>query len=128
MDTTIDHHVNHALKINYNIVNGEIQFEDFVKDLDKIIYGPQYNDSYNILIDIREANFIDFSKKVFIFVDYIQNNARYFNMNRKCSFITTKPLDVVHATLLIEKLHKIGFQIKFKIFSTEEAALEWIVV
>ncbi len=128
MDPVFEHRANHDLKINYNIIKGDFKFEDFVKDLDKVVHSPDYIDSYNILVDIREANFTDFKKKSSILVNYFQETVSLFNMNRKCSFITTKPLEVVHATLLIERLRKLGIQIKFQIFSTEEAAIGWMSV
>ncbi len=126
MNPIFDHRADHDLKINYNIIKGDFTIEDFVKNLDKLVLNPEYIDSHNILVDIREADFIDFRKNMSILLDFFQDTANFLNMNRKCSFVTTKPLDVVHATLLIKKLRKIGIQIKFQIFSSEEAALNWM--
>lgn len=128
MDPIFEHRANHDLEVNYYIIKGDFKFEDLVKNLDRVVRNPDYNDYYNILFDIREANFTDFMKKNSIIVDYFHETVSSFNMNRKCSFLTTKPLDVVYATLLIEKLQKIGIKIKFQIFSSEEAALNWMSV
>jgi hypothetical protein len=128
MNPIFEHRANHDLKVNYNIIKGDFKFEDFVVNLDKVVHNPTYIDSYNILVDIREANFTDFMKKSSILVHYFQETVSLFNMNRKCAFVTIKPIDVVHATLLIERLKRIGIQIKFQIFSSEEAALKWIAI
>ena len=126
MNPIIHHRADHDLKINFNTLEGEFSFEELVSKINKIVFQPEYIDSYNILIDIREANFINFHEKVSLLIDYFVKNSSFFNMNRKCSFITTKPQDVVHATLMIDKIKKTGVQLKFDVFSTEEAALNWM--
>lgn len=126
MNPIIHHRADHDLKINFNIVEGEFKFEDLVSKIDEIIFHPEYIDAYNILIDISEASFIDFLENVSLLIDYFNKNSSLFNMNRKCSFITTKPQDVVHATLMIDKIKKTGVQLNFEVFSTEKAALYWM--
>ena len=126
MNPIIHHRANHDLKINFNILEGEFTFEDLLSKVNKIVFQHGYIDAYNILIDIRKANFIDFLENLSLLIDYFNKNSSFFNMNRKCSFITTKPQDVVHATLMIDKIKKTGVQLKFDIFSTEEAALNWM--
>ena len=128
MDPIFEHRADHDLKVNYNIIKGDFKFEDFIFYIEKVVHSPGYVDTYNILVDIREANFIDFKKNSSILVDYFSGTIKLFNMNRKCAFITSKPMDVVYATLLIEKLQKIGIQIKFQIFSSAEAALIWMSI
>ncbi|HPE75813.1 MAG TPA: hypothetical protein P5210_03730 [Draconibacterium sp.] len=128
MDSIFEHRGDHDLKVNFNVIKGDFKFEDFLKNFDEVVHNPEYNDSYNILVDIREANFIDFTDNVSVLVDYFHETVSFFNMNCKFSFITTKPLDVVYATLLIEKLRKIGIRITFQIFSSEKAALNWMTV
>ena len=128
MKPTFDHYADHDLKINYNVIKGDFKFEDFVKKLDKVVRNPDYNVSYNILIDIREANFINFMKKSSILIDYFQDKLSFLNMNRKCAFLTSKPIDIAHATLIIEKFRIVGFPIKFEIFSSEGIALSWLSV
>jgi hypothetical protein len=128
MDPIFEHRADHDLKVNYNIIKGDLKFEDFVVNLNKVVHSPAYIDTYNILVDIREANFIDFKKNSSILLDYFSGTTTLFNMNRKCAFITSKPMDVVYATLLIEKLQKIGIQIKFQIFSSTEAGLIWMSI
>ena len=126
MNPIIHHRANHDLKINFNILDGEFTFEDLLSKVNKIVFHSEYIDAYNILIDIREANFTDFHENVSLLIDYFVKNSSFFNMNRKCSFITTKPQDVVHATLMINKIQETGVEMKFKIFSSEEAALQWM--
>ena len=128
MKPIFDHRANHDLKINYNTIKGDFIFEDFVKNLDEVVHNPEYIDSYNILVDIREVNFVDFMKNLSILIDYIQDKLSFFNMNRKCSFITIKPLDVVYATLMIKRLQSIGIKMKFQVFYSEAAALSWMSI
>ncbi len=128
MNLILNHKANHNHRINYNIIKGDFKFEDLVKKLDDVLFNPEYNDSYNICIDITEINFIDSRKNISILVDYFKANKGFFNLNRKCSFITTKPSDVVIATLMIEKLKKPDIKMEFRIFSTQEAATLWMLL
>jgi hypothetical protein len=128
MDPVFEHRANHDLRINFNISKGDITFMEFVKNLDRVVHHPAYIDTYNILIDIREANFIDFAKNNSVLVDFIDETISTFNMKRKCAIVTTNPTDVVHATMLIKRFQKMGIRFAFYIFSSEEAALDWLLV
>ena len=79
MDPIFEHRADHDLKVNYNIIKGDFNFEDFVVNLDKVVHSPAYIDKYNILVDIREANFTDFKKNSFILVDYFNGTISLFN-------------------------------------------------
>lgn len=126
MNAKFEYHVNHPKKLNHQILRGEIYLSELIQHRREIVYSQDYNDTYNILMDIREATFMDFREKFPHFMDFVKEIGQFRNMNRKCAFITKNPEHVAYSEIVKLKLKLAEVKIDIEIFSTEEAALDWI--
>lgn len=126
MSTNYEYRVDPFLKINYEKIIGEVSILDIIKLKKEIVYSDDYQENYNLIVDIREATFTDFIQNIPQFTEFIIEISKFRNMNRKCAFLTTKPVDVVNSELVKLNLDKLNIGIKMEIFSTENAALEWL--
>jgi ATP sulfurylase len=78
-------------------------------------------------MDIREATFMDFREKFSQFMDFVKEIKQFRNLNRKCAFITKNPEHVAYSEIVRFKLKAADVIVDIEIFSTEEAALNWIM-
>ncbi len=126
MKPTIEYRVNHELKINQDIIKGRFTLEEILQHRWTELKKADYNDSYNMLVDIREAELIDFLQRMEEFVSFVKEVSIDKNMKRKCAFLTSKPIDVVLAEVSKLYLKNLDTGIKIETFSTEEAAIDWL--
>ena len=125
MERFLKYRFDHKNKLIIETYRGEIELEHFIEYEKEKTNDPEYNDSYSLFIDIRDAIFkySDVEKK--IFYKTILDIASKINMNRKCAFLTTNPSEV--ASSILFKLRAMKFtSLKVEIFSTEVAALSWL--
>lgn len=126
METNFEFLVNHHLEVVFHIFKGEITTEQILKHLNGVIFSPEHRDDYNILIDIRDATLVDFIEKLDEFAFLLQSITGKINMDRSCAFLTDKPEHVAYSTLFIFKLEDQRTGMRFSIFSTYQAALNWL--
>jgi hypothetical protein len=107
------------------ILKGEITLKDLVECQSKMINNPEFSDSYYTLLDIRGAvfNFTKFDK--IRFSVFLRDIATNFNLDRKCAIVTNSPEEVV-SSIIFQKVMRAVSPLKIKIFSTIEAALEYL--
>jgi hypothetical protein len=103
---------------------GKTSVEDAIKmkkdELSDILYDPDYN----IIVDIREfETSIDatISKSISNFYDFL----KVLDIKSKVALLTTKPHQVVFSEIL-KRLSKDSSKIEIAIFSSPEAAIEFI--
>jgi len=122
----IQYRIDHTEKIIYERFKGKISQEDFINHQESILKDSEYNPSYHTLSDIRDASYT-FSEEI---KSEIFSQMRSLLKNKKskgkCAFITHKPFEVVD-TLTFSDEMKNSTPVEYKTFSTEEAALEWLV-
>lgn len=117
----------HYLQINHEILFGEITIEEIIVHRWKIMNEPGYNDNYKILVDIRSATFVNFLDDLPKFINYVKKASKLFNLNRKCAFVTSSPEQVAFVEILISHLYEIENHYIINVFSTESAALNWLL-
>lgn len=117
----------HYLQINHEIISGEITIQDIIAHRSKIMNDSVYRDDYKILVDVREATFVNFLADLPQFIGYIKKAAKQFNLCRKCAFITSGPEHVAFAEILKSHLAEMENHYIIKVFSTEAAALNWLL-
>ncbi len=119
--------VHHYLKINHETLSGEITVDEIVTHRWNMMTSPGYRDDYKMLVDVRNASFFNFIDDLPVFVDFAKKASACFNLNRKCAFITSKPEHVAYAEILKLGLSKIENCYIIDTFSTETAAINWLL-
>jgi hypothetical protein len=125
MEGILKYRFDHEHKLVIETYRGTIELMQFIEYEKEKTNNPEYDDSYSIFIDIRDAifKFSDEEKK--LFYETILDIASTMNMNRKCAFLTTNPSEVASSVLFkLRATHLTSMRVE--IFSTEEAALNWL--
>ena len=96
----LENHINHELKINYNILIGAVDLNMLLEYLENLVESSEYKDNYNILVDIREAEMPDFLARMDEFINFFKASSGAINWSRKCAILTSKVDNVVISELL----------------------------
>ena len=91
----------------------------------KILTDSDYNDSYSIFSDIRGAIFKLSDIEIKTIYKLLKKATSKNSIYQKCAFITTNPNDVVNSELINISMKKFS-PINIQIFSTKEAACQWL--
>ena len=119
--------IHHYLQINHEILCGDITVDELIEHRWKIMTETGYHNDYKILIDVRKATFVNFLNDIPWLMEYAKKASKYFNLNRKCAFITSSPEHVAYAELLKSHLVEMENHYIINVFSTESAALNWLL-
>lgn len=119
--------VHHHLKINHEIISGDITLKELIEHRWKFMVQEGFKDYYKILVDIRDANFIDFMDEFPVFINYAKRASACFNLRRKCAFLTSKPEHVAYTEIMKSGLVDIENSYIIEVFSTETAAINWLL-
>lgn len=125
MEKILQYKFDHKQRLIYETFRGDIYFNDFVIHEEAKLDDPEHNDSYPLLVDIREARFIMSDEEKEIIYSMFHRTGQKINMKRKCAIITYDPLEFVTAQLFKNRMEKISSMV-FRVFSTEEAAYTWL--
>jgi hypothetical protein len=117
----------HKRKITFEKVRGQISFEDVVAYEKAKISDPEFNESYDIIADIRGATFDLTKEEIIRIYKFIITNTTRISMEGRIAFIADSPNEVVAADLFIVSLKRFG-PAMMKIFCTEEAANHWLAI
>lgn len=127
MEKILEYRFDHKLKTIFERIKGPITLNDLIAHEKAKLHDPQHNDSYSVYIDLRGAVF-EFSdeekKRMYYFMEKITSE---MNMDRKCAFVTDRPLEVANSILFKMEMHKLS-PMNFETFSTEEAAYKWLYI
>lgn len=126
MDGAVDFYINDELQTKIYILKGTIEIDFLIEKLRIALNQKKFNQTYNILVDIQEAELPDFIGRMYEFIDFCVAVSKNINMNRRCAILTAKPSDVVVAELLRMRFGKINFELKIGVYSTLEAANDWL--
>jgi len=113
-------------KIILEYFSGSITWTD-VKKLKMLeIHDLKYNNTYNLIGDLRNSNMLFQNKKeITEFLDFIRLTGKS-NSEKKVAILTSSPNNVVTAELL--RLNKDELPQILKTFSTVESLLSWLDV
>jgi hypothetical protein len=125
MESILKYRFDHENKLIIESYRGTVGLMHFIEYEKEKTNNPEYNDSYSLFIDIREAIFQFSYEEKKIFYKTIMDIASKMNMNRKCAFLTTNPLEVASSVLFKLRAMRLT-SLKVEVFSTEEAALNWL--
>jgi len=107
---------------------GTINLSDMIVCVSKLFSDKKYDPNYLVLCDIRNANFVFNNNDLSKFIEFSHNAYHKFEVkeNRFMALLAHTPKQTALANLYSEK----GFGIFgiFKVFSTEEAALDWLTL
>ena len=101
---------------------GSITIEHLIKLKNQMSKEPEYNPSFSIIDDFRDARLLFKKEDIQAYMDYVKNTQKTFG-KRKTVFITKTPDQVVRTTLF-DIL--IDLPISIKTVSTIKAAIEWL--
>ena len=127
MDKIVEYKFDHKHKVIIDRFKGEILFNDLMNHEKTKLSDPEYNDSYSIFVNIRDATFKLSDAEKEIMYNLLKKTSTEINMNRKCAFITNTPLEVVNSELFKKNIKKFA-PMNIKTFSTKEAAYLWLKV
>ena len=126
MKSNIENHIDPDLQINYNILKGTVVLDMLLDYLKNLVAAPGYNDTYNVLVDIREGDFPDFFERMDEFIQFFLSSPKEINWRRKCAIVTANKQHAVISFWLKDKMEKLKFDLFVEVFSTEEAAVKWL--
>ena len=125
MEKKLEYRFDHQQNIIIETIRGTINLNELIELEKKTLNDPGHNDSYPIIVDIRGVVFEVSSAERETFYNKFQELTANINMNRKCAFITNRPNEVVHSELFKLRVNEFA-PMDFKIFSSEEAAYDWV--
>lgn len=127
MEPVLKYSFDHERGIIFERISGRISFNELLAYEEEKLRDPDFNDSYAVVGDIRGAVFgLSKEEIIRIYRRYV-TVATDLDMRRRFAFITDNPDEVVAADLFRISLGRF-FPWLIEIFSTEEAALQWISV
>ena len=128
MGAIFEYKIDHDLKINYDIIKGDVDLNMVIQHEKFRISSEKFDENYNSLVDIRGASFINFMEDIGKFCDFLDSYTQQLNINmeRKIALVTSSPSEVVNSTIFALGLKQKGTSLKFESFSTEEAAIKWL--
>lgn len=128
MKTNFEYKIDHELKINFDIIKGEVDLNMLIEHEKIRIKSDKFNQNYNSLIDIRGAKFVNFLDDIDEFCDFLDAYTQQLklNMERKIALITSNPLEVVNSTIFALGFGKKDSNLEIESFSTEKAAIQWL--
>ena len=119
----IDYTINKEKGIITEIWREKVSFEDY-KDLKSREFSdPDFNNSYDIISDLRNASLSYSEKDMNKIIQLFKENQEEIG-NRKSALVTSNPIQVASTILFKEKIKYMPINVR--IFSTREAAEQWI--
>jgi len=112
-------------KIITQKLHGEVRIKDIVEMLQNVFYDEQFNDTFNVLVDVCDSTPIFHPLEMRKVMEFLIRNKEYMQKN-KIAFVTSKPRHVVDSYISHELALSMGLNIKFKAFSTYEDACKWL--
>ena len=116
----------YAAKITFTTMTGEINSTVLRSELSLIWSSSDYNADFSVLVDIRQASFVldtnDIPSILEIFSAMPGNKK-----SRKFALLTATPQQVAFSTMFRQNI-KTKYPFNVEIFSTYEAALNWLGV
>ena len=116
----------YAAKITFTTMTGEISSTVLRSELSLIWSSSDYNTDFSVLVDIRQASFVldtnDIPSILEIFSAMPGNKK-----SRKFALLTATPQQVAFSTMFRQNI-KTKYPFNVEIFSTYEAALNWLGV
>lgn len=104
MSPFIDYIIIPKDKLIIEYFNGKVSLEDVIILQKELAENPNYDPNYNVIDDLRDAQFDLIKEQVIGYVDYITNNKKTIG-KRNTAFVTTNPDQVVISSLF-ESLKK----------------------
>ncbi len=125
MENILVYKFDHKLRIIFERIAGRITFDDIIAFHKEILSDTEYNNSYSIFSDIKDSVFELSQSERGTLCNFLNSPIPKENTNRKCAFITKKPMEVVGSELFRIRMENIS-PINIKTFSTKEAAFRWL--
>lgn len=104
---------------------GEVSAHDFISLKERICSEPDYNFSFNTILDIRDATLVLDENDLSNILEFINKKFKGA-AGRKSAYLTSSPNDVVQTTMYAS-LNEINnkLQMQMGTFSTEKAVAKW---
>jgi hypothetical protein len=106
------------------VITGKVKLKKFKTDRDLLYCDSNYNPSFNMIIDTREAQMLLTVDDMIDYFSYLAGKSNVFNHARKTAILTSSELKNEYETGF-KNFEKIT-PIHFYIFSDTEACAEWI--
>ena len=128
MKATFEQKIDHQLKINFDVIKGEVDLETIIQHEKERLQSDKFDENFNTLVDIRGTEFVNFLSDIGKFCEFLDRYTKEANINmaRKCAIVTSSPVEAVNSTIFALDFGKRENSFKFKSFSTEEAAIDWL--
>jgi len=122
--TRIQSTYDHLAKITFTTMSGEINLRILRSELSLIWSSTEYNPDYSVLVDLRYATF-DLDTNDIPEVLEIFSAMPGKKKNRKFALLTATPQQVALSTMFGQNI-KARYPFIVEVFSTQEAALNWL--
>ncbi|MBN1116328.1 MAG: hypothetical protein JXA77_03930 [Bacteroidales bacterium] len=112
-------------KLIVEYLGGKANWIDYLEMKKKEVADTNYNGSYSVLTDISDVDTKytrEMEGQIMEYINYLTNQK--IELNHLTSIITNSPTQYLHSEFL--KKHSQKINIKVQIFSTQEAAFNWI--
>ena len=103
--------------------SGDITMDDIIYLQKGISDDLNYNSSFDVVIDFRDANLLLKVEDMDKSIDFFKNNPKIHG-KRNAAYITNNPNEVVITTIFAELITYIPIQAK--VFSTIQASVDWL--
>ncbi len=121
------------MKINYQIDSSqkaiietwpaEIMIEDYIDVKQRQFKDSDFNPDFNVITDLRSLTQIFIEDTIYKIVEFMSIHSDKIR-DRKSAVIADNPQSVASAYFFKEKCRKLP--VKIQVFSTIDAALEWL--
>ena len=124
--TRIQYAYDHAARITFTTMTGVISPAILRSELSLMWSSSDYNADFSVLVDVRQASFVVDTNDIPAVLE-IFSAMPGSKKNRKFALLTATPQQVAFATMFGQNI-KTKYPFIVEIFSTHEAALNWLGV
>ena len=124
--TRVQYACDHSLRIGFTTMTGEINQTVLRSELSLIWSSSEYNPDYSVLVDLRLASFAIEKNDIPVILE-IFSAMPGAKKNKKFAMLTATPQQVAFSTMFGQNI-KNKYPFIIEIFSTHEAALNWLGV
>ncbi|MCU4176239.1 hypothetical protein [Carboxylicivirga sp. N1Y90] len=125
MKKNITYKILPQINIVVEYFSGPIHISDMIAHKKDIIKNIEFYPNINFIADLRDSQLLYTKQELSEYVGFIKEEKK-LNTHRKTAILTSTPQQVAQSTIY-ESLTK-DLPIRFKIFSTLQATLEWVSV
>ena len=123
MDGYIQYKILPELDLIIEYYSGKINLDDIIGHKKLEIKDSEYSANYNFIADLRDSELDVIRQDIIDYLDFVEMNNKVSGQ-RKSAILTNTPNHAAITTLF--RMNSKNLPINFEIFTTLEAAIDWI--